>query len=876
MFTDCRRRFSAAEDRSGQDRQIPTRGQRNRKERQGNIQSLRVVTCLTLFYAVATLATPSDAQIFDWGPFPTNDDWHGILNWSGGDIFNPIPNTTSEAARIQPTEDPFQDPRLYANVVIGGLTIQPDAVLRQNGFSLLVNPGAGTEGVTRIKGGGRLYISGGTLDTERLFVNDDGRLYVSDDGLTQVDDTGSISVGGFVFLDSGTIEGGSLSVNGNIRIGVFSGSSDNRVDSNVTLTGGEFWFNSSGDHSLRLGGDVIMDMGSRVRDFGNPVAHLFVEGYLENAGGNIDVNKATIETGALISATNTPTMRFGMLSGGGYFDLDSTAVLSVGFGDADSTFDGIIQGDGHLEKTGHGTLTLTGNQTYVGNTYIEAGTLKLDGSSRLRDATLVFVESDGTYQLDSIPDAIWGLYGTGHVQLNGNTTLVIGNSNNGGGIGTFEGSMAGTGRLVKRGSGTFTLASENSYSGQTLVTEGTLRVTNGFNSASGSGAIHVEPEGILNIDGGSVVGDVMTVEGLVQMTGGSLEVSNALDINGGTFEMTGGQLVTDSVFGDLTMDGGTLAIPELESSTDISGNFTLGSAATLEIQLFGEKEDELYVQEDVSLSGNLDLQIVDTSLLSDGQQFRIIYSGGNITGQFAGLADGDVVGGVNGIELIINYESNAVTMVAMAIPNDPTKIDFQSLQHVDFLSLFHGNQYSEDGFTISGPNLQSWGTLANRYSGSTALYSGASNGVTTLTKDDGGSFAMTSINLAEFNPEIADVNFVGQLTNGGTTSQTFTLDGMAFGQETFLFDNSFGNVTSVSWVQESPFHQFDDIVFGEPSDPDVLLGDVNLDGLVNLLDVQPFISVLGAGQYQAEADNNQDGVVNLLDVDSFIELISGV
>ena len=44
------------------------------------------------------------------------------------------------------------------------------------------------------------------------------------------------------------------------------------------------------------------------------------------------------------------------------------------------------------------------------------------------------------------------------------------------------------------------------------------------------------------------------------------------------------------------------------------------------------------------------------------------------------------------------------------------------------------------------------------------------------------------------------------------------------------------------------------------------LGDVNNDGAVNLLDVQPFIDALSNGDFICEADINEDGVVNLLDV----------
>ena len=56
---------------------------------------------------------------------------------------------------------------------------------------------------------------------------------------------------------------------------------------------------------------------------------------------------------------------------------------------------------------------------------------------------------------------------------------------------------------------------------------------------------------------------------------------------------------------------------------------------------------------------------------------------------------------------------------------------------------------------------------------------------------------------------------------------------------------------------------------------EVLLGDINLDGQVNLLDVAPFVELLSSGGYQEEADINGDGSVDLLDVDPFVTLLGG-
>ena len=55
--------------------------------------------------------------------------------------------------------------------------------------------------------------------------------------------------------------------------------------------------------------------------------------------------------------------------------------------------------------------------------------------------------------------------------------------------------------------------------------------------------------------------------------------------------------------------------------------------------------------------------------------------------------------------------------------------------------------------------------------------------------------------------------------------------------------------------------------------PEPMVGDVNLDGVVNGLDVDPFVEALLSGSYQPEADMNEDQVVNGLDVDPFVAAV---
>ena len=67
----------------------------------------------------------------------------------------------------------------------------------------------------------------------------------------------------------------------------------------------------------------------------------------------------------------------------------------------------------------------------------------------------------------------------------------------------------------------------------------------------------------------------------------------------------------------------------------------------------------------------------------------------------------------------------------------------------------------------------------------------------------------------------------------------------------------------------------DSIFFDNLSIAGVLLGDVNCDNTVNLLDVGPFVSQLISGEYSFKADVNQDNTVDLLDIEPFVELFGG-
>lgn len=163
--------------------------------------------------------------------------------------------------------------------------------------------------------------------------------------------------------------------------------------------------------------------------------------------------------------------------------------------------------------------------------------------------------------------------------------------------------------------------------------------------------------------------------------------------------------------------------------------------------------------------------------------------------------------------------SLALVVAALALGPSPASavtIDFESLVQGNANDNLHGLVYREDGFTLSTSGDQGFasvGTGSIEFTGSTALFNNTIDGVTELTRDGGGSFSLVSIDLAELvESGVREVSFTGFVSGGGPIAQTFKLDGMAFGAEMFTFPGGFDSVVKVSWRQESPFHQFDNIV----------------------------------------------------------------
>ncbi|MCU0781794.1 MAG: autotransporter-associated beta strand repeat-containing protein, partial [Akkermansiaceae bacterium] len=274
------------------------------------------------------------------------------------------------------------------------------------------------------------------------------------------------------------------------------------------------------------------------------------------------------------------------------YDLAAPLVLpgtaQVG-GNGDATFrlSGGVAGTAGITKTGTSTLTLAGANAYSGDTAITSGTLRLGASDAIPDGPgKGGVVLTGTLDLNTFSETTNGLSGTGTVDTvaGGTPTLTLGGND---ATSTFSGvitNTTGTLALTKIGSGTLTLAGVNSYTGPTMLGDGTVQllVPNALPTTTA-----------LTLGTGATVGG-LNLES-VDQTIASLAVlsdsasANTLTIGAGqTLTITGGATIgfnsTANTTSRLTASGpGTLAITGGNLQLGGSTTTNVGSAATLDL-----------------------------------------------------------------------------------------------------------------------------------------------------------------------------------------------------------------------------------------------------------------------------------------------------
>ncbi|MDD0843067.1 autotransporter-associated beta strand repeat-containing protein, partial [Pseudomonas sp. Gutcm_11s] len=425
-------------------------------------------------------------------------------------------------------------------------------------LGLAATAGTGLDNAIVLNGG---LIIGGSNDLALTgVISGSGRLIKNGSEVLEITNTNSYSggtdlnagtlvVNSNTALGSGTLRtatGTHLDSSHDVALGnavVVSGNLTVDGSNNLTLNGtltGNGSLTKDGAASLTLNRGNAYNGGTVLED-GNVIV---------GANGALGSGPLTVNGGALDSSTGVTL--------GNAVGLNSD--LQV-LGSHDLTLAGVISGNAGVIKDGAATLTLRGNNSYNGDTELNAGTLVVGSNTAL-----------GQGELNA----------AGGTRLDSSTAVSLGNAVNLGGPLTVIGSHAlvlngvvdGSGGLIKHGDANLSLNNANTYAGGTTLADGTLTVGNA--GALGSGDLSVTGESTLSSNTpGLVLNNDTHLLAELTVNAGANNLGLAGDIDGagslvksgsGTLTLSG----TNSYSGGTTVNGGTLAGDSDSLQGDIS------------------------------------------------------------------------------------------------------------------------------------------------------------------------------------------------------------------------------------------------------------------------------------------------------------------
>jgi len=545
---------------------------------------------------------------------PTNITWIGNATANNWDI-----QTTTNWLNVGTGSLDFfvsGDNALFSNLGGSNSMINIPTGVTVTAGSITINTSSNYTftGNGAIGGTGSLTVSNGmlTILTTNLYIGptilSGGVLatpYIANSGSASGIGSASTSPDNFVF-NGGTFDyfGGSAGTDRGITLTNSGGTIDvtngTTLALNGTLTGN--------------GGLTLIDLGTLVLTSGNSYS-----GNTTISNGTLNLNNTGgVGTGAIVFAGGELDLTVGSQpTYANNLTVTANSTL-VSAGGNNNVMSGSWTGNSNVTLSvsiaSGGTLTVTGNMTnYGGTVYLgtSAGTFRFNGSGNT-----MFGGPNATFDLGT---------GSATLQARNNTTLTLGALT--GASSTFLlGQGAGSGTLVwnigsstnnpsttfwgtikdgaaanrittinKVGTGTLTLAGQNTYSGETTISSGTLALTyNPTNGADGSinnsATINLLSGAVLDVSGrsddtfqlGSSAAQTLEGRGTIL---GALNVSSAGTVapGGGAGGNTGTLTVTNSVAlsGSLWMKLNRASSPNCDQIVSTLSTITYGGTLTV-------------------------------------------------------------------------------------------------------------------------------------------------------------------------------------------------------------------------------------------------------------------------------------------------------
>ncbi|MHA3772452.1 beta strand repeat-containing protein [Verrucomicrobiota bacterium sgz303538] len=439
------------------------------------------------------------------------------------------------------------------------------------------------------------------------------------------------------------------------------------VSLNTTVSPAAVTVNNN-TRSYSIGGTGKISGAAALTKSGNGTLTLANTGGNDYAGGTT-INGGTLKLGATnalptagsVSISTSATLdlggfagQVGALTGTGRVINSGTSAAALTVANSENIeFGGtIIDGASPtaLTKSGTGTLTLTGSNTYTGGTTISSGKLAL-GNGGASGSVAGAVTNNATLEINrsdvfTLTNAITGTgsldhTGTGTTILTGansygatniiNGILQVGNGGTSGTLGTagvnigagaflaynrsdattLSSTLSGPGGFLKNGTGTLTVNGNNSFTGGATINAGTV-VYGHANALGNSGTLSagftlrggtVDFNGQSNYNpgpnhfSGSLPSAVLLVQNQTITLGGAAgttTLKDSGDLGFGSFFAVPAGSVSTSIYFDAMENPGTATIAAKFLSTGTSGTFTRAivvddsTATTTEVDITGQ------------------------------------------------------------------------------------------------------------------------------------------------------------------------------------------------------------------------------------------------------------------------------------------------
>ncbi len=496
------------------------------------------------------------------------------------------------------------------------------------------------------------------------------------------------------------------------------------------------------------------------------------------ASGDVTIDG---NTAILDISTYSDTVGIVTLDNGGTIDGSGTLTSTGSFEVKSGTVNAILGGtDIALNKTTEGTVTLNNQNTYTGLTKITDGTLLYGTNNAIATGDVTIDGEAAVLDMDGYSDTV------GTVTLDGSGTIDGGSSSVLTSTGTFEmkdgtvNVVLGGGGIVlnKTTEGTVTLNNQNTYTGLTNITEGTLKYGTDNAIATGDVTIngetaelamgsHSDTVGTVTLDnGGSISGTgTLTSTGSFDLKDGTVDVvlaGTGIALNkttSGTVTLNNANTYT----GDINVNAGKLVLAGPSANLSTSTSVTVSTGAELAVN--SDNTVVALTSNGGTVSGTKTFTATAYNL-NDGTVISAKL--GNAVGDSTVTSNGDVMFSNTVAAKYINVVTGQLTINGNDLLSHSAAVDIAAGAS---LSLLSGDQTIDTlngggALLLNGNNL--FVTNKGTFTGETTTSGG-------LTKTGGGTLTLSGDNTFGAGTNVNDGTLVvssgGTVTTSGTTVQ---------------------------------------------------------------------------------------------------------